>query len=401
MKADIPKGYKQTEVGVIPEDWDTATLQDICVENGMVRGPFGGSLKKQFFVRDGIKVFEQKHAIYKSVEIGSYFITESKFNELKRFEVRGGDFIISCSGTIGRIYQIPEDAPEGIINQALLKIETDNNKIDDRYFSYYFEWEDFQNRIIESTQGGAMKNLVGMDVFRNTTIPLPPTIKEQQAIAEALSDVDGLIGSLDGLIAKKRQVKQGTMQQLLTGKRRLPGFSGEWEERKLGDFLDYEQPTNYLVKDTEYNDNNQIPVLTAGKSFILGYTYEAFGVFTELPVIIFDDFTTASKYVDFPFKAKSSAMKMLVPKNDKVHIRFIYEIMQLIKFPVGDHKRHWIGAYQHVDITVPSPEEQGSIAKVLGDMDTEIRGIEQERDKYKAIKQGMMQNLLTGRIRLI
>ena len=98
----------------------------------------------------------------------------------------------------------------------------------------------------------------------------------------------------------------------------------DWEVKKLGDFLDYLQPTEFLVSDTEYSDNNQTPVLTAGKTFILGYTNEEHGVFTKLPTIIFDDFTTAIKFVNFPFKAKSSAMKMLIPNNSKVNMRFIY-----------------------------------------------------------------------------
>jgi type I restriction enzyme S subunit len=132
---------------------------------------------------------------------------------------------------------------------------------------------------------------------------LPPTKAEQAAIATALSDVDALISALNSEIAKKRLIKQGAMQELLSGKKRLAGFSGDWEVKKLGDFLDYEQPTEYLVTDTEYNDNNQTPVLTAGKTFILGYTDEEHGIFRKLPVIIFDDFTTAIKFVDFPFKA--------------------------------------------------------------------------------------------------
>jgi type I restriction enzyme S subunit len=170
----------------------------------------------------------------------------------------------------------------------------------------------------------------------------------------------------------------------------------------MGDLLDYEQPTKYLVSDTKYNDNNDTPVLTAGKTFILGYTNEENGIFSSnLPVIIFDDFTTAKKYVTFPFKAKSSAMKILKPKSDTVNLRFVFEKMQLIVFPLGDHKRYWISEYQNIEIEVPAPEEQTAIAQVLSDMDAEIEELEQKLDKYKMIKQGMMQELLTGRTRLI
>ena len=200
--------------------WEVMKLENVCAKNGLVRGPFGGTLKKEFFVRNGLKVYEQKNAIYRNVNLGNYFIDKNKFNELKRFEVKKGDFIVSCSGTIGKIYQIPRGAECGIINQALLKIKTDDNIIHDRFFFYYFDWEKFQEKIIDNTQGGAMQNLVGMNIFRNTQIPLPP-LPEQQAIAQILSDMDAEIKSLEQKQAKYKAIKQGMMQELLTGKTRL------------------------------------------------------------------------------------------------------------------------------------------------------------------------------------
>ena len=121
FNSQLSKGYKQTEVGVIPEDWRTVTLEDAATSGGLVRGPFGGALKKEFFVERGYKVYEQKNAIYETVETGEYFIDSRKYRELDRFHVYPGDFIVSCSGTIGCIYQIPKGAPQGVINQALLK----------------------------------------------------------------------------------------------------------------------------------------------------------------------------------------------------------------------------------------------------------------------------------------
>ncbi|MFH1260130.1 MAG: restriction endonuclease subunit S [Elusimicrobiota bacterium] len=284
------------------------------------------------------------------------------------------------------------------IHQRVYKISDFNKKLNGYFFFLYFS-NNFFNRIMQMTAKSSVDS-VRMEMIADMQIPVP-TKSEQTAIATVLSDTDALIECLEKLIAKKKAIKQGAMQQLLTGKKRLPGFSGEWEVKKLGEFLDYKQPTEYLVTDTEYNNNNQTPVLTAGKTFILGYTNEEHGIFNKLPVIIFDDFTTAIKFVDFPFKAKSSAMKMLIPKNDKVNMRFIYEIMSQIKYPLGDHKRHWIVEYQHLEITVPeSSEEQAAIAGILSDMDAEIESLEQKRNKYIRIKQGMMQELLTGKIRL-
>jgi type I restriction enzyme M protein len=218
---DGKAGYKQTEAGVIPEDWSTMTLEAAVQKDGLVRGPFGGTLKKDSFVDRGYKVYEQRNAIYGTVEIGEYFINSSKFRDLERFRVKQGDFIVSCSGTIGCIYQIPSDAPDGIINQALLKITLNSERLDDRFFLAIFRSESFQQRIKENSHGGAMQNLVGMDTFRKTQFQLPPTKAEQEAIAEALSDVDAEIAALETKLSKARSLKQGMMQQLLTGKIRL------------------------------------------------------------------------------------------------------------------------------------------------------------------------------------
>jgi len=189
--------------------------------NGLVRGPFGGALKKACFQTKGIKVYEQKNAIYQDETLGEYYITSEKFNELKRFEVRPGEFIVSCSGTIGRIFQIPENSEKGIINQALLKIAIDDQKIHSRYFYQYFRWNKFQMKIIDSTQGGAMKNLVGMPIFKNVKIACPTSLLEQEQIANVLTDMDCEMTQLELKLKKYKEIKLGMMQVLLTGKIRL------------------------------------------------------------------------------------------------------------------------------------------------------------------------------------
>lgn len=202
-------------------EWVEMTLEDICVPNGLVRGPFGGSLKKEMFVSKGNKVYEQRNAIYKSVRIGDYYISNGKYNELSRFAVKADDFIVSCSGTIGKIFKIPKQYKRGIINQALLKISIDQTKCNLNYFYKYFEWDKFQDSIIDNTQGGAMKNLVGMDIFRKTIILMPRDITEQKAIAQIISAMDEEIESLKIEKEKMIQVKEGAMDDLLTGRVRL------------------------------------------------------------------------------------------------------------------------------------------------------------------------------------
>ena len=181
----------------------------------------------------------------------------------------------------------------------------------------------------------------------------------------------------------------------LVPKLRFPAFreAGEWEARTLGSLLDYQQPTAYLVSDTNYSDTYKTPVLTAGKTFVLGYTNEQHGIFSEnLPVIIFDDFTTATQFVDFPFKAKSSAMKILQAKNG-VNIQFVYEAMQMISYEVGAHERHWISTFAPMSILIPKLKEQQKIADCLASLDERITLEAQKLDTLKTHKKGLMQQL--------
>ncbi|WP_291096715.1 MULTISPECIES: restriction endonuclease subunit S [unclassified Empedobacter] len=215
----IKQGAMQTLL-TPKDDWEVKKLGEVCIDGGLIRGPFGGALKKEFFVKSGYKVYEQKNAIYKSVLLGNYYIDYNKFKELSRFEIRADDFILSCSGTIGKLYRIPSDFEKGIINQALLIIRLNKDVISHSYFNHIFQFDTIQSKIIDDTQGGAMKNLVGMSEFRNTGIPLP-SLFEQERIATILSDMDAELEALETQLGKARQIKQGMMQELLTGRTRL------------------------------------------------------------------------------------------------------------------------------------------------------------------------------------
>jgi len=215
----ISRKMQQTDIGAIPEDWTIAPLSMVCENGGLIRGPFGGSLKKESFSTSGYKVYSQQNAIYGNELLGDYFVSDAKRKELKRFDVKQGDFIVSCSGTIGRIHQISENAQKGIINQALLIIRTNPN-ISKDYFLFRFRSRNFQALIIDSTQGGAMQNLVGMSTFKNTPIILPSLV-EQTAIAKVLSDMDEEIEALEARRDKTKALKQGMMQELLTKRIRL------------------------------------------------------------------------------------------------------------------------------------------------------------------------------------
>ncbi|OGI10760.1 MAG: hypothetical protein A3I68_01640 [Candidatus Melainabacteria bacterium RIFCSPLOWO2_02_FULL_35_15] len=252
-------------------------------------------------------------------------------------------------------------------------------------------------QILKHTSGSTFPN-IDSSSLKKISIVLPP-LTEQNRIASVLETWDQAIEKLKRKIEIKKQIKKGLMQNLLAGKRRLTGFKGEWETVEIGELLDYEQPTKYIVKSTDYDHVHKTPVLTANKGFILGYTNETKDIYKNYPVIIFDDFTADNKFVDFAFKVKSSAIKILSPKNQNVNLKFVFEKIQLIKFTVGQHKRHYLSEYQYITIDIPSIKEQTAIANILTTADGEITTLEKKLFILKNQKKYLLNNLITGNIR--
>ena len=422
----VKPGYKQTEVGIIPNTWQVISLQNLCIQNGIVRGPFGGALKKEIFVAEGYKVYEQGNAIYKTVTRGSYYIDAAKYNKMLRFSVRERDFIVSCSGTIGMIFQIPINAPKGIINQALLKLTINDAVVNPQYFYLYFSCDSFTRRIVDDTQGGAMKNLVGMDVFRNTPFPIPP-MPEQKNISIVLADITDLITNLEAIIAKKKAIKQGTMQELLTGKRRLPGFSGEWryfnlmknskvkarigwQGLKKSEYLD----SGYalLVTGTDFDDGR---VLWDGCHYVTRSRYEQdrnIQLQNNDILITKDGSLGKAALVQGLTKPATlnSGIFVIRPLQDAYDPVFVYQILSsfvfknfLDRLSAGSTIIHLyqkdVGKFEF--LLPPTIAEQKAIAEALLEMDSDIAALENKLAKYRQIKQGMMQQLLTGKIRLV
>ena len=178
---------------------------------------------------------------------------------------------------------------------------------------------------------------------------------------------------------------------------RFKGFTDTWEQRKLGDIFKYEQPQAYIVESTEYDDRFQIPVLTAGQSFVLGYTDEDFGIKNanhRNPVVIFDDFTTSSHYVDFPFKVKSSAMKLLSLVNGKDDIHCAYNVLQNIGYEPVSHERHWISTFAKFNVYMPkNAAEQKCIGDYFSNLDNLITLHQRKYDKLNNVKKSMLEKM--------
>ncbi|MBN8567307.1 MAG: restriction endonuclease subunit S, partial [Flavobacteriales bacterium] len=215
---------------------------------------------------------------------------------------------------------------------------------------------------------------------------LPLALQTLEAYKECLSSDKAFddLPSLATLVEKETVL--GNRDIVLSGDRYLSraDLTTEFEKVKLVDVLDYEQPTKYIVESEDYDDSYKTPVLTAGKSFILGYTNETDGIFSEeLPVIIFDDFTTSTQFVDFPFKVKSSAMKILKAKKEIADIKYLYYVMQQIHFNASEHKRYWISQYSQLEIPLPPLEIQQQIVAEIEGYQKIIDGAKQIVNNYK------------------
>ncbi len=394
---EVKHGYKNTEIGVIPEDWDVRAVNHVGeVVTGKALDVDGPGKQRPYL--------RTKNVFDGRIDISDVLTMPMTDEQFEQFGLRDGDLLLNEGQSlelVGRcaMYQGEYPEPCAIQNQLIrFRPRAGISGIFASYVFRYCQQSGVFARIALQTTSIAH---LGGSRFQRLRLAWPKTETEQRAIATALSDVDGLLGALDRLIAKKRDLKQAAMQQLLTGQTRLPGFHGEWKPKRFDELLKYERPDKFLVNSAEYLEQGNIPVLTANKSFILGYTNDEFGIYENLPAIIFDDFTTDSKFVHFPFKVKSSAIKILKARSTDVNLQFIFARMRLVDFPLGEHKRYYISEYQHIELPTPNPGEQTAIAEVLAEMDAELAALKQRRKKTRALKQAMTQELLTGRTRLV
>jgi len=385
-----------TEVGVIPEDWNVVSLNDVCIkiQDGTHFSPKPGGNDYYYITSKNIAIGHLDLSDVSRIDALQHR------NIYKRCDVKVGDLLLTKDGVnTGNAAMNDLDEEFSLLSSvAMLRFHI--SIYHPQYFMYQILSDLGQNRIRGLMSGNAITRLT-LEKIRLLRFPSPTSLDEQRCISGLLSDIDSLITSLEKLIGKKKLIKQGAMQELLTGKKRLPGFSGKWETKTIDDIFSYERPDKYIHWDTDLENIGSVPVLTANKSFILGYAKCADGICSNLPAIIFDDFTTDSKFVSFPFKVKSSAIKILRTKHRADDLRFIHGLMKLIKFSLGGHKRYYLSEYRHLEVIMPSSEEQKAISDVLESMDSEIKALTQQLSKYRLIKEGMMQELLTGRIRLI
>ncbi|MFE3950717.1 restriction endonuclease subunit S [Escherichia coli] len=391
---------------MVPKGWITKALELTGVK--VIDGDRGKEYPKASdFSGDGYCLFlSAKNVTKYGFQFNELqFIDAEKDKKLRKGRVKRSNIVLTTRGSVGHFAYYDASVPYDVmrINSGMVILDADESDLEPN-FLYALCRSFIVQKQIEAASFGSAQPQLTVGIVKGLKLPIP-TLVEQKKIAQILSTWDKAISVTEKLLTNSQQQKKALMQQLLTGKKRLLDerggrYGGEWHRAELGAVLDYMQPTPYLVDSTDYNDSYSIPVLTAGKSFILGYTNEEHGIYhAPLPAIIFDDFTTDSKFVDFEFKAKSSAMKILTAKKG-VSAKYIFEAMQMLKFKIGGHQRHWISIYSNLVIPIPDAKEQQKIAAVLSAADAEISTLEKKLACLKDEKKALMQQLLTGKRRV-
>jgi type I restriction enzyme S subunit len=392
--------YKKTDLGIIPEEWEPKVMGEAC---WFQEGP---GVRNTQFTRFGVKLLNGTNIFRGELNLSTTvrFISESEaYGAYAHFLADKDDIVIASSGiTVARLHEkvahVRESDLPFCMNTSTIRFKPISGVLDRSFLFHILTSDGFKKQIGAQATGSAQLNF-GPSHVSKVKVVLPP-LREQAAIAQALNDVDALIMALDSLIAKKRDIKQATMQQLLTGKTRLPGFSGKWEVKQLGDVVQIKK--GQLITSSTLKQGD-IPVIAGGKQ--PAYYHASANRFGR--TITISASGASAGYValyNYPIFASDCST---ISESGSYSLDFIY--YQLLSMQQTIYKSQTGGAQPHIhakDLTplkalVPSMPEQVAIAAVLSDMDAELSALEARRDKTRDLKQGMMQELLTGKTRLI
>lgn len=413
---EMKSGYKMTEVGVIPEDWEVKELSSISAIKSGKRLPKGSLVTSSKTLYPYIRVIDMNMGYLNLSNI--MYVPENVQPMISKYIISKNDIYISVAGTLGLVGKIPEELDGANLTENANRITEIQCNRD--YLMYYMMSPLIQNVIEAERTIGAQPKLA-LQRIRDFYIVLPRDNREQTAIAAALSDVDSLISALTKKIEKKKAIKQGLMQQLLTGKKRLSGFDDKWKSMLLGDIAEVKDGTHqtpqyvksggkpfYSVENVTADDFKNVKhiSLEEHKALTSNYRIEKGDVLmTRIGSI------GCCKYVDWDVDASFYVSLALLKINEKYDSKFISYISNIKSFKeevmlnslvFAIPQKINLGNISLIKVYIPtSKAEQTAIANILSDCDSEIAALEEKRDKYKEIKQGMMQQLLTGKIRLI
>ena len=399
------------------------------MSNGIKIGPFGSQLKKEILLSDGqYRVYGQENVYNHDFSLGDRYLSREHFNRLNSCEIIPGDFVMSTMGTIGKCAIVPDSIQCGIMDSHLIRLRIDEKKINPNYLLQLFsdQYHYLSDQTVRLAVGGIMDGL-SVGIVSNLSAIYPENLDEQNEIVSVLSDMDEAISNLQKLIQKKKDIRQGTLQMLVTGKKRLEGFSEDWVKINLAknsrlkarigwqglttaEYLD--EGYAYLITGTDFKD---------GRINWNGCHYVNYGRYMQDPniqvsngdLLLTKDGTIGKvAYIsdlDRPATLNSGVF-VVKPITNAYTAHFMFYVLEssvfkdfLQQLSAGSTINH---LYQKelvkFDLYVPpTTEEQEAITGILFDMDLDIYKLEEKLSKYQKIKQGMMDELLTGKVRLV
>ncbi|WP_138422377.1 restriction endonuclease subunit S [Maritimibacter alexandrii] len=408
-------------IGTIPDDWKVVSVSDIVDRkpNAIVGGPFGSDLVSTDYVPAGIPVVRGANMSASTVSGDFVFVSEAKGKILAANMACPGDVVFTQRGTLGQVAIVPEAPFEKyLISQSQMKLSANSEVIHKPYLLHYFASFAGQKQILDSAIQTGVPH-TNLSILRNYAVPLP-SLKEQEAIAEALSDADALIEGLERLIAKKRLIKQGAMQDLLTAKRRLPGFSGVWMETTIQDIASVDPealgagtPKDRIIKYISLEDVNRGALNGWSETKFADAPSRARRILRENNVLLGTVRPNLQSHHLFVQQGEdwigSTGFAVLRVRPELCSARYLFEL--IMSSIIGRQIDELIAGSNYpaisnrdvrkLAVSLPSLAEQEAISQILGDMDAEIAALQNRLEKARQMKEGMMQNLLTGRIRLV
>ena len=402
--------------------WVECPITEVLKAGGIKIGPFGSQLKKEMLLSDGLyRVYGQENVYEHDFSLGDRYLTRDHFNRLSSCEILPGDFVMSTMGTIGKCAIVPPSIQRGIIDSHLIRLRFDDKKIRPDYMLQLFsdQYHYLSDQTSRLAVGGIMDGL-SVGIVSRLNFVYPESLEEQRRIIDTLSEVDTLIADLQKLIRKKKDIRQGTLQKIMTGKNRLQGFNKQWKDTTLGKICDIKDGTHqtphyvesgipfYSVETVTNDDFTHVKYISLEEHERLTSSYKIENgdvLMTRIGSI------GKGKFVDWnPNASFYVSLALLKFRGNKLLANFIALLTETEAFrkEAELHSLQFaipmkinLGQISDIRVKIPTDENETKvIVNILNDMNCEIKELEQKLEKYQMIKQGMMEELLTGKVRL-
>lgn len=428
----LKEGYKKTELGEIPNEWNIVKTDEILIndKSSIKIGPFGSQLKKEFLIEQGYKVYGQENVFKNDFTLGNRYINKERYEILKSSELKSGDLVISMMGTVGKTAIVPEDIEIGIMDSHLIRLRVDESKYSKELLRQMIQNSPLIKKQIKKLSVGGIMEGLSSTIIKQLKFPLI-NLKEQEKIADILSTVDGQIDDTEMLIEKCQELKKGLMQRLLTKgightefkKTEVGEIPVEWEVKKLGAICNVKGgkrlPKGYQLID-EKTDNPYIRVadMYEGGIDLNNIKYvpcEAADKITNYKISKNDLFISVAgtlgivgmipKELDGA-NLTENADKLCDIKIDKEFLMRVLQsnsIQNIIESEktTSAQPKLALARIREFFIQIPQKEEQEKISKILSAIDSEIKEYKYKKQGLEELKKGLMQQLLTGKIRTV